>query len=89
MIDAVPYRDFHSAIGASVIDDQPLERVDSGKRTGEFAERDTERRFFIETRNLYDDFQSILTHTERSAQSSSDPDLMVTTPGSPSNELEV
>jgi len=48
MVNAVPYRDFYSAIGASVIDDQPLERINSGKRTGEFAERDTERCFFIE-----------------------------------------
>jgi hypothetical protein len=51
-------RHLDRAVGRSVVDDEPLDRVDAGDLTGEVAERPRELLFLVLAGDLDDQFQS-------------------------------
>ena len=55
VIDAVRARDLRRAIGAAVVDDQPLDDVDAGHLARQLGKRDRERLGLVEARDLDDE----------------------------------
>lgn len=63
VIDAAGAGDIGGAVGAAIIDDEPLDGIDAGKRAWQLLQGDGQSLFLVITRNLDDDF-----HVMRRAQ---------------------
>lgn len=63
VIDAAGAGDLGGAVGAAIIDDEPLDGIDAGKRPWQLLQGDGQSLFLVVTRNLDDDF-----HVMRRAQ---------------------